>query len=96
MIRHICMFKLKEENKEENLKRILQKAQELKEIKEIKAFDIVLNSPEAPIHNYDLSLIFDFESIEALNIYQKNEIHVRFGKFITPLRDLRACIDYEF
>lgn len=96
MIRHICMFKLKEENKEENLKHILQKAQELKEIKEIKAFDIVLNSQDAPIQNYDFSLIFDFESIEALNIYQENEIHVRFGNFITPLRDLRACIDYEF
>lgn len=96
MIRHICMFKLKEENKDNHLKMILEKVQELKKIEEIKGFNVVVNSPDAPEQNYDLSLIFDFDSIEALKTYQKHDIHVQFGKFITPLRDLRACIDYEF
>lgn len=32
MIRHICMFKLKEENKEQNFKEIFDRVQSLKEI----------------------------------------------------------------
>lgn len=96
MIRHICMFKLKEENKEQNIEEILAKVQSLKEIPQITRFEVVVNSKEAPENNYDLSLIFDFNSIEELNIYQKHPSHVAFGKFIGEKRELRACIDYEF
>lgn len=96
MIRHICMFQLKEENKEEHLKMILEKVQILKDIEQIQSFDVVVNAKEASSKNYDLSLIFDFQSIEDLNIYRDHPLHVAFRSFITPLRDLRACIDYEF
>ncbi len=96
MIRHICMFKLKEENKKENLEKVLKRAESLREISQIKVFQVVTNSKEAPDNNYDLSLIFDFASIEDLKEYQGDPRHVEFGKFITEIRDLRACIDYEF
>lgn len=96
MIRHICMFKLKEENREENLKTALLKLEEMKNISLIKRFEVVTNYEKAPESNYELSLIFDFDNMDDLNEYQKNPIHVAFGKFISEVRERRACIDYEF
>ena len=54
------------------------------------------NATAAPDSNYDLSLIFDFKNMDDLNAYQKHPMHVEFGKFITAIRESRACIDYEF
>ena len=96
MIRHICMFKLKEENREENLKTALLKLEEMKNISLIKRFEVVTNYEKAPESNYELSLIFDFDNMDDLNEYQKKPIHVAFGKFISEVRERRACIDYEF
>jgi hypothetical protein len=96
MIRHICMFKLQEVNKDANLAEALSRLDEMKSIDLIKNFQVVTNFKEAPVSNYDLSLIFDFETMDDLNAYQKHPIHVEFGKFITSVRESRACIDYEF
>lgn len=41
-------------------------------------------------------LFFDFKNMDDLNAYQKHPMHVEFGKFITAIRESRACIDYEF
>ena len=101
MIKHIVMFKLQEEvnrkSKIENLKEICARANELKDkISEIVTLEAKTNDLLAPESNYDFVLICDFESIDKLNAYQVHPDHVGFGKFITPLRDLRACIDYEY
>ena len=96
MIRHICMFKLKDENKEANLKEALRRLEEMREISLIATFEVVTNAAAAPDSNYDLSLIFDFKNMDDLNAYQKHPMHVEFGKFITAIRESRACIDYEF
>lgn len=95
MIRHICMFKLKDENKSENIATALEMLEIMKEIPLIKRFEVVTNDEEAPDSNYELSLIFDFDSIEDLNEYQKHPEHVKFGKFISSARENRACIDYK-
>ena len=96
MIRHICMFKLKDEDKEANLKEALRRLEEMREIPLIATFEVVTNAAAAPDSNYDLSLIFDFKNMDDLNAYQKHPMHVEFGKFITAIRESRACIDYEF
>ena len=96
MIRHICMFKLKDENKEANLKEALRRLEEMREIPLIATFEVVTNATAAPDSNYDLSLIFDFKNMDDLNAYQKHPMHVEFGKFIAAIRESRACIDYEF
>ncbi len=95
MIRHICMFKLKEENKEENIAEFFERIQILKDIPEVKRFEVVRNCEGAPESNYDVSLIFDFDSLANLEEYQKNELHVSFGRFVATVREERACIDYE-
>ena len=95
-IRHRCRFKVKEEGKEAALKEALERVQTLKEIPGLQRFEVVTNSKEAPESNYEISLIFDFFSIEDLNSYQKDPKHVAFGDFIKSVRTDRACIDYEF
>lgn len=96
MIRHICMFKLKEENKEANLKEALVRVEMLRGIEQIQRFEVVVNDSEAPESNYDISLIFDFKNMDDLMIYQKDERHIAFGDFIKQIRESRACIDYRF
>lgn len=95
MIRHICMFQLKNENKEAVLKEALERLEKMRDIDLIKRFEVVTNDKEAPESNYDLSLIFDFDSMEDLNTYQKDPLHLEFAKFITEARQNRACIDYR-
>ena len=96
MIRHICMFKLKEENKQANLQEALVRAQCLKSIEQVCGFEVVCNAADMPESNYDLALIFDFKNAQELQAYQDHPVHKAFGGFITEIRESRACIDYEF
>ena len=96
MIRHICMFTLKEENKDATIIEFLERAESLKAIDTIKGFEIVRNADKTPETNYDVALIFDFDTVEALDEYQTSPIHIEFGKFVQSVRVSRACIDYEF
>ena len=96
MIRHICMFKLKNENKAANLAEMLERAQTLKSIEQIKKFEVVCNGEDMPQDNYDVSLIFDFANAADLQTYQQHPIHKAFGAFMGQIRELRACIDYYF
>ena len=96
MIRHICMFKLKAEHKTAKLALILEQAQTLNAIEQVISFQVVCNGEDMPQSNYDLALIFDFESAEALQAYQEHPVHQAFGKLIGQYREDRACIDYYF
>lgn len=95
MIRHICMFTLKEENKERNIVEFTERAEKLRELDIIKKFNVVRNTEKTPTSNYDVALIFDFDSIDTLNEYQNSPQHVEFGEFVYSVRENRACIDYE-
>lgn len=95
MIRHICMFTLKEENKEEHIAEFMKRAENLRAIDLIKGFQVVKNAKNTPATNYDVALIFDFETVEALDEYQNSEIHKEFGKFVATVKVQRACIDHE-
>ena len=43
MIRHVCMFTLKEENKEKNIEAFLERAEDLRTLEMIKTFQVVRN-----------------------------------------------------
>lgn len=95
MIRHICMFKLKGENKDEVIREFCQRAESLREIPQLRRFEVVSNDKRTPDSNYDVSLIFDFDSVEDLNAYQTSPVHLAFGDFVATVKEARACIDYE-
>ncbi|MCI8923964.1 MAG: Dabb family protein [Lachnospiraceae bacterium] len=96
MIRHICMFTLKPENKEQTIAEFFDRAEALRKIDTIKSFQVVKNAEKTPDSNYDVALIFDFDTVEALDFYQKSPQHVEFGKYVSAVRIQRACIDYKF
>ena len=101
MIKHICMFKMKEfaEGKS-GYENALEAAARLdgfeEKIPSLKKIEVKLNSKEAPESNYELVLICDFDDIAGLNEYQSNPLHVEFGKMLSKVRESRACIDYEY
>lgn len=95
MIRHICMFTLKEDNREKNIIEFFERAEKLRELEIIKQFNIVRNAERTPVSNYNVALIFDFDTVETLDEYQKSQLHMEFGEFVYSIRIDRACIDYE-
>ena len=94
MIRHICMFKLKEENKNSNIYEFCERAEKLRELHIIKKFNVVQNTKNVAISNFDVALVFDFDTVEALEMYQNSAQHLKFGEFVSSIREERACIDY--
>lgn len=95
MIRHICMFTLKDD-KAANAAEFCRRAESLKVIPSVRAFSVVVNDPRTPENNYNVSLIIDFDDVEGLDAYRVSPEHVDFGKFVGTIRIDRACIDYEF
>lgn len=95
MIQHVCMFKLKEENHDENLKKALELSEPLASLPSTTGGRTVVNSADAPENNYDLCLIYNFETIDDLNAYQNDPVHLAFKNFVVANMLSRACIDYE-
>ncbi|MGM9646896.1 MAG: Dabb family protein [Eubacteriales bacterium] len=100
MIRHVVMFKFKEEaegrTKAENLAITKQMLEALPaKINRIRASAVHLNSPDADQTNYDLCLICDFDTWEDLAAYIVHPDHKAVGVFMRPVRLDRACVDYE-
>lgn len=100
MIRHICMFKFKDEaegrTKAENIaitKSMLDKLPDT--IGYIVRSETFVGAKDQKTDNYDLILISDFESLETLEKYKVHPDHVAVGDFMRPVRISRTCIDYE-
>ncbi len=98
MIRHIVLFKFKEEaegrSKKENVlltKKMLEALPA--KIPQILNSKVSVNTEGANGENADLILISDFESLEALNEYIVHPDHKAVGSFMGPLRESRAGID---
>ncbi|MBA2861905.1 Dabb family protein [Methanococcus maripaludis] len=100
MIKHIVMWKLKEnaedKKKFENAKIIKTNLESLKEvIPEIKYIEVGIDSKKFE-NNYDVVLVSEFNSFEDLEIYQKNEEHLKVAEFVKSVAESRIAVDYEF
>ena len=95
MIRHLCMFTLKNDNKEKNINDFFKEIEKLRDLSTIKKFNVVRNVENTPDSNYDVALIFDFDSVETLDEYQICPEHLEFAKFLATIKIDRACIDYK-
>lgn len=100
MVKHIICLKLKDfaegNPKSVNAKLISEKLLALKnKIKEIKFIEVGINSPEAPVDNFDVVLYSEFSSFADLEIYQKHPEHLKPADFIKKVRETRACVDFE-
>lgn len=100
MIRHVCMFKFKDEaegrTRHENVEITKSMLDRLPEtIEYILASETHVGTDGQAEDNYDLILISDFESMETLEKYKIHPDHVAVGEFMRPVRLSRTCIDFE-
>ena len=93
MIRHIVMWKFKE-NEDESKKRFLDGLKSLygviPEIKYMEVKDSVTDN-----NDFDACLISDFETLEDLNTYKVDPRHVKVSELCKSIRVERAAIDFE-
>jgi hypothetical protein len=92
------MFKLKERaegcDRAANMKALQEKLEALPaQIKEIKFFEVGINSIETGVA-YDMVLVSEFESKEALFSYQKHPAHVLVANFVGKVCESRVVVDY--
>ncbi len=101
MIKHIVMWKLKDEaegrSKKENAAIIKEKLEALVGvIDEIKYLKVGININEADEAAYDACLITEFEDFDALGRYQVNPEHKKVSAFVKEVRITRSVVDFEF
>ncbi len=99
MIKHLVFWRLKEEalgkSGEENAKEIARLLNALPaEIPELKKLEFGMNFVDAPAA-FDCALYTEFDSKEALDIYQNHPLHVEAKNFIVQVVSDRAFVDYE-
>lgn len=97
MVHHIVLWNLKEELSEQEKKEaaaiIKEKLEAVKdEVEGVISLNVEIN--ELPSSNKDIGLISTFESVEALNAYQKHPAHVQAGTYVGSVAYNRTCLDY--
>ena len=93
MIKHIVMWKFKE-NEEENMKKFLDGLNSLKSIiPEIKNMETGININ--PKNEFDAILISEFETMEDLEKYKNHPEHLKVSALCKNIRIDRQAIDYE-
>lgn len=95
MIKHVVMWRFKEENKEANMNKakeiLLALPAMIPEIKKMEVhFDISHKEP-----SMDLMLDTEFESVEAMNTYAVHPEHVKVAGFIRGVVESRVVLDAE-
>ena len=83
MVRHIVMYRLKDENKEENARQMKEKLHGLR-------IDRDCNS-----HQYDVCLTADFDDLAALKSYKNHPLHVAASDFVHEVMTERSAFDFE-
>lgn len=99
MIRHIVLWKLKDEaegaDKATNAVRMADALESLVgTIDGLLRLEVGVDAVGLP-GAWDLALMADFEDEEALRRYQVHPKHVEVGKFISSVRLDRAVVDYR-
>lgn len=103
MIRHVVMWKLKEEaegaSKEKNAEKMKLILEGLKvNIDEIKSVEVGINitdEDEEAGSAFDVVLISDFESELDYTMYTRNAHHKKAIDFINSVIDKRHFVDYK-
>jgi hypothetical protein len=93
MIRHVVMWKFREQNKQEHMDMFREMLLDLDgKIDEILSMSIghdVNNS------DWDMALVMDFNSLSDLNSYISNPQHRKVSEFCKSIRVDRAAVDFE-
>lgn len=96
MVKHIVTFKLKGTDEER-----LNTATDFKDallalpekIDVLRSMEVGINSN--PAEDWDVVLIAIVDKMEDVRIYAEHPAHVAAAKIIAPLKESRACVDFE-
>ena len=98
MVKHIVLFKLKDEVPEAEKLVVMNKFKEAIEalpakISVIRKIEVGLNMN--PAEAWHIALYSEFDTLEDVKFYATHPDHVAAGKIIAEAKDSRACVDYE-
>ena len=99
MIRHVVIWRFKAEAegapRADNLLRAKALLEQLpREIPGIQSFAVGINAADSP-EAADLALVSEFESWDALRVYQDHPAHRRVVDFLRAVRTERRVADWE-
>ena len=98
MVKHIVLFKLKDEAPDEarlaamNAFKAAIEALPAK-IPFIRSIEVGLNIN--PAEAWSIALYSEFDSLDDVRRYAVHPDHVAAGKLLAEVRESRACVDYE-
>lgn len=98
MLKHVVMWKLKEEaegkSKAENARFMKEHLEALKGVvPELKSVEVGINVKEAEMA-YDAVLIAEFEDETALATYKVHPEHVKISSYCKKIRESRVVVDF--
>ncbi|EGJ71027.1 Stress responsive alpha-beta barrel domain-containing protein [Bacteroides coprosuis DSM 18011] len=98
MVKHIVLFKLKEDaplNEKKEVMNQFKKAIEAlpAKISFIRKVEVGLNINGD--ETWDIALYSEFDSLEDVKAYAVHPEHVAAAKLLANLKESRACVDYE-
>ena len=94
MLKHIVTWKMKEENKSENMAEIKSRLEALVGvIDEIKSLQVGINENGG---EYDIILITEFDSKQDLETYDQHPAHQAVRGFVRSVVETRIAVDFNF
>lgn len=100
MIRHIVWWTLKEEfsgdKAAETLESLLEAAQVLRDLPSVKSFEMSASIEASTTLPCQLILTTTHDSMERLDEYQLDPIHVQFAENLKLRVASRSCVDFEY
>lgn len=94
MIKHIVMWKFKE-NERDNMLIFRDRLLALRgKIPEIRSMEVGINVNPSD-RSFDAVLVSEFDSLEALRAYSTNPLHVEVSQFCKTIRTASHSVDYE-
>ena len=98
MVKHIVLFKLKDEAPESQKLEAMNRFKAAIEalparIPVIRKIEVGLNIN--PGETWSIGLYSEFDSLEDVKSYAVHPDHVAAGKLLAEVKESRACVDYE-
>ena len=98
MVKHIVLFKLKDEVPETDKLVVMNKFKEAIEalpakISVIRKIEVGLNMN--PGESWHIALYSEFDNLNDVKFYANHPDHVAAGKIIAEAKESRSCVDYE-
>lgn len=93
MVRHIVLYRLKEENREQNTLLMKEKLEGLNG--RIEGLHGLRIDRDCNSHQYDVCLTADFDDLAALKHYKAHPLHVAASDFVHEVMTERAGFDFE-